>query len=88
MSSKDSLSKTAEGFLFHSACLTFDSKAASIQSSTLGGGDIHFQTQLFQRPAVCLGHILAGCSNVSLWHKQAAQANMDVLEKGRQKEKR
>lgn len=65
-------------------CLTFDPKAAGVQCGTLGGGDIDLQTQLFQRPAVRLGHILAGGGNVSLWHKQAAQAHVDVLQKGGQ----
>lgn len=69
-------------------CLTFDAKAAGVQCGTLGGGDIDLQTQLFQRPAVRLGHILAGSSNVSLWHKQAAQAHVDVLQKGQQEGER
>lgn len=62
-------------------CLTFDAEAAGIQCGTLGSGHIDLQTQLLQRPAVSLGHILAGSGDVSLWHKQAAEAHMDVLER-------
>lgn len=62
-------------------CLTFDAKAAGIQCGTLCSGDIDLQTQLLQRPAISLGHILAGSCDVSLWHKKAAKANMDVLDK-------
>lgn len=66
-------------------CLTFDAEAAGIQCGTLGSGDNDLQTQLLQRPAVGLGHILAGSGDVSLWHKQAAEAHVDVLEKGERK---
>lgn len=69
------------------ACLTFDAEAAGIQCGTLGGGDIDLQTQLFQRPAVGLGHILAGSGDVRLWHKQAAEAHVDVLEKEKKRKK-
>lgn len=62
-------------------CLTFDAEAACIQCGTLGSGDINLQTQLLQGPAVGLGHILTGSSDVSLWHKQAAEAHVDVLER-------
>lgn len=61
--------------------LTFDAEAAGIQCGTLCSSDIDLQTQLLQRPTVGLGHILAGSSDVSLWHKQAAEAHMDVLER-------
>ena len=61
--------------------LTFDAEAAGIQCGTLGSGHIDLQTQLLQRPAVGLGHILAGSGDVSLWHKQAAKAHVDVLER-------
>lgn len=61
-------------------CLTFDAEAAGVQCGALGSGDIDLQTQLFQRPAVCLSHILAGCSDVGLGYEQAAEAHVDVLE--------
>ena len=61
-------------------CLTFDAKAAGIQHGPLDSSDIDLQTQLLQRPAVGLGYVLTGSGDVSLWHKQAAEAHMDVLE--------
>lgn len=76
---------TASLYFLDSTCLTFDAEAAGVQCSALGGGDIDLQTQLFQRPAVGLSHILAGCGDVSLWHKQAAEAHVDVLDKEKRK---
>lgn len=64
--------------------LTFDAEAAGIQRGPLCSGDVDLQTQLLQGPAVSLSHILAGGSNVSLWHKQAAHTNMDVLDPRRE----
>lgn len=58
---------------------TFDSKAAGVQRGALGRGDINLQAQLLQRPAVGLGHVLAGSGDVSLRNKQAAEAHVDVL---------
>lgn len=58
---------------------TFNSKAAGVQRGALGRGDIDLQAQLLQRPAVGLGHVLAGSSDVSLRNKQAAEAHVDVL---------
>lgn len=64
---------------------TFDAEAAGVERSALSRRDVDLQEQLLQRPAVGLRHILASGGNVRLWHKQAAQAHMDVLEKGKQK---
>lgn len=64
--------------------LTFDAEAAGIQGGPLRSGDVDLQTQLLQGPAVSLSHILAGSGNVSLWHKQAAHTNMDVLDTRRE----
>lgn len=51
---------------------TFDAKAAGVEHSLLGGGDVDLQTQLLQGPAVSLGHVLTGGRDVGLGDKQAA----------------
>lgn len=70
------------------SCLTFDAEAAGVQRGALCSGDVDLQTQLLQRPAVSLGHILAGGGNVRLWHKQAADTHVDVLDTEREKKKK
>ena len=65
------------------ACsLTFDAEAAGVQDGALGVGDVDLQTELLQRPAVGLGHVLARGRDVSLGHKQAAETHVDVLDGG------
>lgn len=59
--------------------LTRDPKAAGIEGGALGCGDIDFQAELLQGPAVGLGHVLPGGCDVRLGDKQAAQAHVDVL---------
>lgn len=63
----------------HQVQLTCDPKAAGIKGGTLGGGDIDFEAEFLQGPAVGLCHILSGGSDVGLRHKQAPQAHVDVL---------
>ena len=62
--------------------LTFDAEAAGVQHGSLGGGDVDLQTEFLQRPAVGLGHVLAGGRDVGLRHKQTAQTHVDVLDLG------
>lgn len=59
--------------------LTRDPEAAGIEGGALGGGDIDFQAELLQGPAVGLGHVLPGGGDVRFGDKQAAQAHVDVL---------
>lgn len=61
---------------------TFDAEAARIQNGALGVGDVNLQTKLLQRPAVSLGHVLAGGGDVRLRYKKTPQADVDVLGKG------
>lgn len=61
--------------------ITFDAKATRVKRCPLGGGDVDLQAELLQGPAVNLGDVLPGGSDVSLRHKQAAQADVNVLQR-------
>lgn len=39
------------------------------------------ETQLFQRPTVCLSNVLSCCCDVRFWYEHAAKPQMKVLEK-------
>lgn len=59
--------------------LTFDAEAAGVQRRPLRGRDVDLQTELLQRPAVDLRHVLTRGRDVCLRHKQTAQVHVDVL---------